>query len=183
MDRIQDIHMERIVCCRAAELYTLLRWLNMSRLLQLSRKSLNAVECLAYLLMMPYALMAFGYFFAVPAASFPSACILTYTWHASFIVTNRQFKQDEHYSHREQCRQACCSAQSLAIALEECPSPARSTCLQGIFRSRMKHNEHICTAGVTQREYDSDSLLYMCHDKQPPCSYSNIVSTGLSMLH
>ena len=49
---------------------------------------LNAVVRLAYLLMMPYALMAFGYFFAVPAASFPSACIRTYAWHASFTLDN-----------------------------------------------------------------------------------------------
>lgn len=33
----------------------------------------------AYLLMMPYALIAFGYFLALPSASLPSACILTYT--------------------------------------------------------------------------------------------------------
>lgn len=103
MDRVLDVDIERRVCCRQG-IHTAAMVQYVSAF---ARKSLNAAVRLVYLLMMPYALMAFGYFLAVPAASFPSACILTYTWHASFTVDNKQLGRIKQFLPWGQCRQAC----------------------------------------------------------------------------
>ena len=106
--------------------------------------------------MMPYALMAFGYFLGVPAASFPSACILTWTRRASFTLDNGQV---------EKCRQACYSAHAQCVRVALAERPAAAMCWQGMTRSSTWHNEHICTAGVAQREQCADTSLYITRDK------------------
>lgn len=44
------------------------------------------LQAFVHLLMMPYALMAFGYFLALPSASLPSACILTCKQGSDFLT-------------------------------------------------------------------------------------------------